>query len=177
MVQPATELMEEIMGQPGAKRALIGRGERGRVDLFIYYPNKDKVYHIKVEEIGPMLKDDLYGCHITGFGDELCDADDTIEKIMKYGFDFRKREEITDRVEKTIEKARAEGAITIIRVINSGRLDSIGPHDMFYAGMHSDPRLVRMLRQGLPRSIDGRLSAELDNILLKRDLGTNRYIW
>jgi len=175
MVQPAAELLDEAMEQSGVKKVMVGNDGRGRVDMFIYCEQKDKVYQMKVEEIRPRLKGNFYGYDIIGVGDEVCASDDLIDRIMKYGFDLTRGGEIPERLAKAVKKAGDENKISVVKI---GTLErTTGPHDMFYTGMHSNPEVVTKLRQTLPKRIDGALSAELDSIMFKRNLGTNSYIW
>ena len=169
MVQPAGELLEEIMSIGGQRRVLIGRDNRGRTDVFVYCERKDRVYHIKIERIRPRLKGNMGGYDVEGFGDELCASDGLIENIMQNGFMLEKKDETLER----LHKYASEGRHAMMEV---GGLDVEGPTELFYAMRDSDPDNVAALRRQLSKNIDGKLSAELNAHLLKRQLGSDSYI-
>lgn len=165
MSQPASELLSEIMKINGEKRAIVGVDKRGRVDIFVYVQQHDKVYQVKLESICPGLKGNYEGYHLSGVGDELCASDEVIENIMNCGWVVEKPERFVERVEKIYSRFGGLSAI----------LDAEGDYELF-SSLPPDYDVYKQLKLKLPKNIDGRLSSDLDLHLSKQKLGSSTYI-
>ena len=165
MSQPASELLSEIMKINGEKRAVVGIDSRGRVDIFLYVQQHDKVYQVKLESIRPGLKGNYHGYHLSGVGDELCVSDEIIESIMNFGWFVEKSERFVERVEKIYSRFGGLSAI-------------LAPEDSYelFSSLPPDYPVYKQLKAKLPKNIDGRLSSDLDLHLSKQKLGSSTYI-
>ena len=168
MSGPAGEILDEINDFRGKKKAIIGSDERGRIDIFIFVEEKDKVYQIKLESIRPRLKGGFYGYQLAGVGDEICAGDDVIEEIMDRGLDFDEPEEILERA----SKINPESVIVVAPMIS---MYSEGDYDILSSPIPQDPNYKELLSK-LPNRIDGMLNSDLESYLAKKRIGSSTYI-
>lgn len=168
MSQPAGELLEEILGLSGERRFIVGVDSRGRIDIFVYSKQHDKVYQFKLESIAPGLKGKYWGYHLVGVGDEICAGDDIIDEIMKYGW-------VTDDPQKMLEMANKLRSKYRTGLMPSAGLGSEDEHGVF-SSIPTNPPLYENLKTKIPKRIDGRLSSDLGLHLDRQRLGSSTYI-